>query len=186
MNSTRPIINSQHPNYIKQYYQASRKCNEYQHFAKFIKSMYPDHQKILDVGCGMGQTSIFFSRLGYNVTAMDTLKYNYLHLHNIPFIHQEFTMDTNIDNYDLICGFHCCKAVEIIIRNCITANKELAVTICEVNNSLDGTNFLNRKQYIEYLKGINANLKVAMLPIYNNCNNNYEGETIYYKKLINK
>ncbi|CAF1651846.1 unnamed protein product [Adineta ricciae] len=39
--------------------------------AKIIRSYWPEHQKLLDVSCGIGTQAIGLSKNGYNVTASD-------------------------------------------------------------------------------------------------------------------
>ena len=39
--------------------------------ADFLKKQHAQGQELLDLGCGQGQDSIYFSQLGYKVTAVD-------------------------------------------------------------------------------------------------------------------
>lgn len=152
--------------------------NKYKTFSNFIYDNYPDSKKILDVGVGNASTSIFLSRLGYEVTAID--KFNPVVLdrikkNNIKYIDSYFTLDTNIDDYDLISGLHCCAGVELIIKKAIEEDKEFVVTVCEARGNMD-----KREDYINYLLSLDDRFKCDTLPIYiaGNC----WGETIYYKK----
>ncbi len=160
----------------------SIRYNRYQHFSKFIQAMYPDAKKILEVGCGGGDLSLLLTELGYDVTAIDYIKYNNLDQQGIEFYEKEFTLDTDISEYDLVVGLHCCDATERVIRNCITNDKEFAVVICEKHQGLENKNIKNRNQYIKYLKNLSDRLKVTDLPIYEFLVNSHWGETIYYKK----
>lgn len=160
--------------------------NKYEHFTKFVNAIYPNSKNILDVGCGNAETSILFKQLGYNVTAIDTFDIYQLAIlthYSIPYIPDYFTEYTDISKYDLITGLHCCEAIEEIIRNCITNDKEFVVTICENNQgSLQLTPNKTRKDYINYLKEISNKIKMTKLPIYDPLEEEYWGETIYYKK----
>ncbi len=55
------------------YYQNQSKTPPSQ-FAAFIASEYPDHELIIDVGCGNGRDTIFFAQLGYNTVGIDGSK----------------------------------------------------------------------------------------------------------------
>lgn len=156
--------------------------NKYEHFSKFINAMYPDYKNILSVGCGLGEETYLLSKLGYNVTGIDSNPCS--PSHNINFRRQTFTLDTDITDYDLITGLHCCDASEKIIRNCLNNDKEFVVTLCEINQGIKKKNITTRKQYVDYLKGISSKLKVTILPIYNPLTCQLWGETIYYKKKI--
>lgn len=154
----------------------------YEHFAKFINAMYPNNRNILSVGCGLGEETYLLSKLGYNVTGIDSHSCN--PHYDINFKVQTFTLDTDIMDYDLITGLHCCSATEKIIRNCLKHDKEFVVTLCEVNPGLQKPDIVTRKQYIDYLKGISSKLKLTILPIYEPITCEMWGETIYYKKKI--
>ena len=160
----------------------SIRYNRYEHFSKFIQAMYPGAKKMLEVGCGAGDLSKLLTELGYEVTALDYVKYNDLDKQGIEFFEKEFTLDTDISDYDLVVGLHCCDATERVIRNCINNDKEFAVVVCEKHQGLENNNIKNRKQYIKYLKNISSRLKVTDLPIYEFLVNSHWGETIYYKK----
>ena len=160
----------------------SIRYNRYQHFSKFIKAIYPDAKKILEVGCGAGELCQLLTELGYEVTALDYVKYNSLDKQGIEFYEKEFTLDTDISEFDLVVGLHCCDATERVIRNCINNDKEFAVVVCEMHQGLENNNIKNRNQYIKYLKNISNRLKVTDLPIYEFLVNSHWGETIYYKK----
>lgn len=160
----------------------SIRYDRYEHFSKFIKAMYPDAKRVLEVGCGAGYLSILLTKLGYEVTALDYIKYNDLDKQGIEFYEKQFTLDTDISQYDLVVGLHCCEATEIVIRNCIANDKEFAVVVCEKHQGLENNHIKNRNQYIKYLKNISAKLKVTDLPIYEFLINSHWGETIYYKK----
>lgn len=156
--------------------------NRYEHFSKFIHAMYPNTKKVLEVGCGGGDLSILLTNLGYDVTAIDYIKYNNLERQGIKFNEEQFTLDYDISEYDLIVGLHCCEATELVIRNCINNDKEFALVICEKHQGLENKNIKTRNQYIKYLKKISNNLKMADLPIFEELVNTHWGETIYYKK----
>lgn len=161
---------------------SSARYNRYEHFSKFIKAKYPDAKKILEVGCGSGHLSKLLTDLGYDVTAIDYIKYNNLEENGIKFKETTFELDTDISEYDLVIGLHCCEATERVIRNCINNEKEFAVVICEKRQGLENPQIKNRNQYIKYLKKISDKLKVTKLPIYEMLMNEFWGETIYYKK----
>lgn len=161
---------------------SSLRYNRYEHFAKFIKAKYPDTKKILEVGCGDGLLSKLLTDLGYDVTAIDYIKYNNLEENGIKFKETTFELDTDISEYDLVVGLHCCEATERIIRNCLNNEKEFSVVVCEKRQGLENKKIKNRNQYIKYLKTISNKLKVTNLPIYEVLMNEFWGETIYYKK----
>ena len=162
----------------------SIRYNRYEHFSKFIKAMYPDARKVLEVGCGAGDLSKLLTELGYEVTALDYIKYNNLDKQGIAFYEKEFTLDTDISEYDLVVGLHCCDATERVIRNCINNDKEFAVVVCEKHQGLENNNIKNRNQYIKYLKNISNRLKVTDLPIYEFIVNNYGTKTADYNVMI--
>lgn len=159
--------------------------NNKQHFARFIKSMYPDVKTILDVGTGGGYLSKLLKDMGYIVTAMD--KFNeedikYLDENNIKYLNTYFDLNTDISKFDLVIGLHCCEACELVIRNCVKNDKEFAIVLCEVNQGLKNDKIRTRKQYIDYLKGISCKLKMTKLPIFEPIECLEWGETIYLKK----
>lgn len=160
----------------------SIRYNRYQHFSKFIQAMYPEAKKILEVGCGGGDLSLLLKKLGYDVTAIDYIEYNDLNKQGIKFYEKEFTLNTDISEYDLVVGLHCCEATERVIRNCISNDKEFAVVVCEKHQGLENNNIKTRNQYIKYLKNLSDKLKITDLPIYEFLVNSHWGETIYYKK----
>lgn len=43
----------------------------YQPFISSLSVVPPNHQNILDLGCGSGRDSLYFASLGFNVTAID-------------------------------------------------------------------------------------------------------------------
>ena len=165
-----------------------KRFNRYEHFTKFINAMYPNAKNILDVGTGNSESSILLKKLGYNVTAMDIFNFfqiAVLNHHQINYIINHFDLKTDIQDYDLVTGLHCCTGIEKIIRNCLYEDKEFVVTICEKNQGLYQTKPNNtRKEYIEYLKNISSKIKMTKLPIYDLNEEEYFGETIYYKKSL--
>lgn len=163
-----------------------KRFNRYEHFTKFIYAMYPNANKILDVGSSNSESSILLKKLGYNVTAMDIFNFfqvAVLNHHQINYTIDYFDLHTDISSYDLITGLHCCTGIEKIIRNCINQDKEFVVTICENNQGMyQSEPNKTRKEYIDYLKNISSKLKMTKLPIYDLNEEEYFGETIYYKK----
>lgn len=169
-------------------YRQSR-YSKYEHFCKFIQAKYPDSRRILDVGTGYGESSIILSKQGYEMTAMDHFLEEELKKYesnNINVINSYFDLETNIDEYDLIIGLHCCGAIEPIIRKCLEKDKEFVVTLCELRQGMYGQSICTRKQYVDYLKGLSDGLKMTVLPIYESLTLEHWGETIYYKKELKK
>ncbi len=177
-------------------------------FTNFISEMYPNAHKILDVGVGPGNTSIFLKNKGYDVTAMDrydsvasigitygdgtteerfyqNADFGYkkkLTDLGIEFKEEYFTLDTDIREYDLVIGLHACGANELIVRRCLQEKKEFVITPCEIRNSMTNRGFLNRASYIAYLKRLSAEIKSIDLPINVPSREEPWGKTLYLKK----
>lgn len=165
------------------------KYSKYEHFCKFIQAKYPDSKRILDVGTGYGESSIILSNQGYEITVMDHFLEEELskyQINDINVINTYFDLETNIDEYDLVIGLHCCSAIEPIIRRCLEKDKEFVVTLCELRQGMYGQNISTRKQYVDYLKNLSNELKMTVLPIYDSLTLEHWGETIYYKKELKK
>lgn len=147
-----------------------KRYTKYEHFTKFINAMYPNHKNILDVGCAKGESTSLLQELGYNVTAIDkfdTYQKILLTARKINYTYGYFDLNTDTSQYDLITGLHCCEGIEMIIRNCLRNDKEFVVTVCETKKGLYQEEFSrNRKQYIDYLKGVSNKIKMTILPIY--------------------
>ena len=158
---------------------------DYEKYALFVKELFPQAKKVLDVGIGLGQSSIELQKQGFVVTGMDKTDLgvsSILQEHNIPFINDTFTLATDINSFDLIIGLHCCSAAEFIIRNCTKNDVDFIVTLCELHKGLSSGTIKSRRQYIEYLKSINSKIKETIAPIYEDKSNSSWRETVYYKK----
>lgn len=158
--------------------------NKYKLFTNFIKKMYPDHKKILDVGSGFGTTSVLLSKLGYDVSTIDSFSTKEILKfmeYNINSINGYFDFNTDISCYDLITGLHCCQAIEKVIISSLENDKEFVVTLCETRHDLlYNKNIETREQYINYLMGLDKNIKIENLPIY--ADGECWGQTLYLKK----
>lgn len=182
-NNQEKYINSRHEK--KNVYFTEKEPIDYKKYALFIKELFPQAKKVLDVGVGSGQSSIELQNQGFLVTSIDKTDLgvsSILKEKNIPFINNTFTLATDINSFDLIVGLHCCNAAEFIIRNCIENDIEFAVTLCELHQGLFSTTIKSRRQYIDYLKSISSNIKETIAPIYENNSSTSWKETIYYKK----
>ena len=60
--------------FLKQNYYREKEISFARETFEFIKKQNTQNQKILDLGCGQGQDSIFFADNGFQVTAMDWSK----------------------------------------------------------------------------------------------------------------
>lgn len=159
--------------------------SDHDHFARFISSKFPECKKVLDVGTGFGELSILLKKYGYDVTAMDIfspMTVKILEAFNIKTIKNYLDLKTNISEFDLIVGFHCCDASELIIRNALKSNKKFAVVLCEINQGLENKDIKTRRQYIDYLKGLDKRIRMTRLPIYDSIDSDYSGDTLYLKK----
>lgn len=158
--------------------------NKYKLFTQFISETYDINKKILDVGAGHASTSCLLSLYGFNVCAMDKFSKSTierLKRNNINFINDYFSLDTDISNYDLITGLHCCKAIELIIKSSILNDKEFLVTLCETRKDVSDSKLINtREDYINYLMNFDNNIKRYDMPIY--VDGECWGHTLYLKK----
>lgn len=159
--------------------------NNYLYLLNFIKEMYPEHKRVLDVGVGLGNTSTLLQNSGYLVTAMDKFSLEVkrkLECQGIRVINDYFTTETDISGYDLVVGLHTCGATEKIIRNCVSNDTDFVVVPCEKRMSLDGQDFRSREEYLDYLIAIDSSIKRLTLAIIEPADGENWGDTLYLKR----
>ena len=158
--------------------------NKYKLFVNYVNKLYSTDKKILDVGAGHGSTSCLLSSLGYDVSAMDLFSNSTIERlsnNNVKVINDYFSCETDISNYDLIVGLHCCGAIELIIKSSLINDKEFLVTLCETRKDLlDSKRIKNRNDYVNYLMDFDKRIKRHDLPIY--VDGECWGHTLYLKK----
>ena len=89
-------------NYWNQYYlRKEKEIQEPSDFAKFVLPYMETHKKIMDIGCGNGRDSIYFSQNGLEVTGVDASEEAISHLNQY-----------NMKNSMFVCDdFVTCKAL---------------------------------------------------------------------------
>lgn len=159
--------------------------NNYQYLLNFIREMYPDRKRVLDVGVGLGNTSSLLQSSGYLVTAMDKFSLEVkrkLECQGIRTINDYLTTETDISEYDLVVGFHSCGATEKIIRNCASNDTDFVVVPCEKRISLEGQSFCSQEEYLDYLIAIDSEIRKTSLPYAKeNARENYN-DVLYLKR----
>ena len=97
-------------NYWDTYYKSNKKIKE-SSFARFVIKKIDKNSKIIDIGCGNGRDSFFFSKNNLNVTAIDisknAIKNNSLKSNkNLKFLKFDIEKNTMSKKFDVIyCRF---------------------------------------------------------------------------------
>ena len=97
-------------NYWNTYYKNNKKIKE-SSFARFAIKKIDKNSKIIDIGCGNGRDSFFFSKNNLNVTAIDisknAIKNNSLKSNkNLKFLKFDIGKNTMSKKFDVIyCRF---------------------------------------------------------------------------------
>lgn len=95
--------------YWNDYYKKNSKPTNPSSFAQFILPKLDENKNLIELGCGNGRDSIYFSENGLNVIAVDQVcnEIEYLnknHLNdNVTFVCGDFTKLSECEN-ELICG----------------------------------------------------------------------------------
>ncbi len=75
-------------------------------------------------------------------------------LGKIELVKKRFCMQTNIDDYDLICAIMPCEATELVIKQANKNNKDLYLALCgdtHFKNSPHGYSYLSYNYWVEHL-----------------------------------
>jgi len=87
--------------------------------ADFLKAQNIFKKKLLDLGCGQGRDSLYFSGLGYAVTAVDysSQALAFIKDKNITLVQQDLrSLDFPENSFDIVYSnlvFHCLKSEEL-------------------------------------------------------------------------
>lgn len=104
----------------------------YKNFIEYMKSETGIDKNLLEVGCGILPSlanKISKEQTCGSVTAMDP-KVIEAYEGNIGIIKKEFTLDTDVSNYDLIYGFYPCQATTTMIKSSFKNDKDLFLEMC--------------------------------------------------------
>ena len=121
--------------------------------AQFSKKHFPLHYRVLDIASGYScLLSYSLIEVGYqSVTAIDPSinpkSYNVLDKKITKTINN-FTLDTNTENYDLFIMRHGCELPEVVARKAIAEDKSFIIVFCHkpINQSS------SKKEFLEYIK----------------------------------
>lgn len=105
--------------------------NPYLEFYNILNNNFDlKNMKILEVGCGfIPILSKIFSDNNISIDIIDPLV-TFKTLNAGKVLNEKFSIDTNIDNYDLIIGYNPCGATENMIRKSITESKDFCIFLC--------------------------------------------------------
>ena len=104
----------------------------YKSFIECMKSETGIDKNLLEVGCGILPSlanRISKEQTCGSVTAMDPRVIE-AYDGNIGTIKKEFTLDTDVSNYDLIYGFYPCQATPTMIKSSFKNDKDLFLEMC--------------------------------------------------------
>ena len=91
-------------NYWSEYYLKNNKPTDPSDFAKFILSKVDKNKTLIELGCGNGRDSVFFSKYDFNVIGVDQVEneVNFLNENyakdNLTFVCDDFSNLKNSDN----------------------------------------------------------------------------------------
>lgn len=103
--------------------------NPYKEFIKITKKYFKINCNILEVGSGYIPILAKYLENDAKVTMMDP-KIIFRDYAKGTIKNESFTLNTNLDKYDLIIGYNPCEATESMIRNAITNQKDFAIATC--------------------------------------------------------
>lgn len=118
-------------------------------FADFIKSNFPNCNKVADIAGGKGYLQIALKERGFNVTTFDKRKYK---ANKINYQYRYFD-STVKENFDLMVGMHPDEATDIIIVEAAKRSIPFAIVpCCIMPNAIPYWGQHSYKQWIEHLK----------------------------------
>lgn len=136
--------------------------NYYSNIFENIKQSHNDilDKNILDVGCGhypafveMVAREIHEKEKNGRIDGIDPklIITSINNLKNTTLFKDQFTNNTNIDNYDLLTGIMPCEATEELIRKACTEEKELVLIPCGCHHPIFGKVINNSNNYVKFL-----------------------------------
>lgn len=110
--------------------------NHYLQFAKMVGEKYGFDKNILEVGCGyLPMFAKYYNNLqirnnkSSKITVYDPdIAVN--KAKNIKLCKTKFTLESNVDDYDLLVGILPCEATKTIINKAIDSDKEFFIAMC--------------------------------------------------------
>lgn len=110
--------------------------NHYLQFAKMVGEKYGFDKNILEVGCGyLPMFAKYYNNLqirnnkNSKITVYDPdIVVN--KAKNIKLCKTKFTLESNVDDYDLLVGILPCEATKTIINKAIDSDKEFLIAMC--------------------------------------------------------
>lgn len=118
-------------------------------FADFIKSNFPNCNKVADIAGGKGYLQIALKERGFNVTTFDKRKYK---ANKINYQYRYFD-STVKENFDLMVGMHPDEATDVIIVEAAKRSIPFAIVpCCIMPNAIPYWGQHSYKQWIEHLK----------------------------------
>lgn len=106
--------------------------NPYLYFSNFVNEKFKTKEKrILEVGAGIIPvlTNLMENQFNIKIDCIDK-KIIFKYLVKGKIFEEDFSLKTNISNYDLLIGYNPCGATENIIRNAINNQKEFCIALC--------------------------------------------------------
>ncbi len=141
--------------YWNNFYNNNKLINEQSSFANFVLEYlkdYPEHKRLIDLGCGNGRDLIFFSNNNYNVTGIDIAPdiCNNLRYKNLNIICDSF-VDYKYKNYSIYYSRFTLHAINFInvkkfIKNLSIQMNEDSLLFIETR-SIIGTEYDNLNYY---------------------------------------
>ena len=103
--------------------------NPYKEFIKILKQYFNNKKSILEVGAGYIPIVAKYLENDYDMTIMDP-KIIFKNYAKGTIENEFFTLNTNLDKYDLIIGYNPCEATESMIINAIKHKKDFIIATC--------------------------------------------------------